>query len=271
MRCKAEWAIKFLEENFGISWVIGTKKGCYRDHQKNVILNREKSRIPETLEEIPRVRFREETKEEIKKLIEQRTKIRMEYARKLKAELKGIDDVIADMKKAANLTPKEVPKTIFICPCPKDKCKGLIELKGSRCCLCNLKVCKHCRAIKENGKEHRCSPEDVDTMKLLLQDTKPCPKCATNIYRISGCSQMWCTQCHTAFNWNTGKVDTGNVHNPHAIEWRRQHGNPDQNNRDIPCGELIPLNRFDNSLLTRRQLKFIQSIYQVVAEGGGKL
>jgi hypothetical protein len=33
---------------------------------------------------------------------------------------------------------------------------------------------------------------------------------------------MWCTQCHTGFNWRTGRIET-NVHNPHFFEWQRRN------------------------------------------------
>ena len=42
---------------------------------------------------------------------------------------------------------------------------------------------------------------------------------------VRNCDQMWCTQCHTAFSWRTGAIETSTVHNPHFYEWqRRQNG-----------------------------------------------
>jgi hypothetical protein len=79
---------------------------------------------------------------------------------------------------------------------------------------------------------HVCDPDVVKTMKLINRDTKPCPKCSTMIHKIDGCAQMWCTTCQTAFDWRTGKVETGRIHNPHYFEFKsktREHG-------DIPCG-----------------------------------
>jgi hypothetical protein len=39
---------------------------------------------------------------------------------------------------------------------------------------------------------------------------------------VRNCNQMWCTQCHTGFNWRTGRIET-NVHNPHFFEWQRRN------------------------------------------------
>ena len=38
------------------------------------------------------------------------------------------------------------------------------------------------------------------------------------------CNQMWCTHCHCAFDWMSGKVETGTIDNPHYFEWRRKMG-----------------------------------------------
>tara|TARA_B100001758_G_scaffold49828_1_gene40340 strand:+ start:743 stop:1366 length:624 start_codon:yes stop_codon:yes gene_type:complete len=72
-------------------------------------------------------------------------------------------------------------------------------------------------------------------MKLLNKDSKSCPKCGTVIHKTDGCAQMWCINCHTAFNFNTGEIDTGRVHNPHFIEFKKNKLNSREHG-DIPCG-----------------------------------
>ena len=49
---------------------------------------------------------------------------------------------------------------------------------------------------------------------------KPCPRCTALISKVSGCDQMFCTQCHTTYSWITGQVTKGPVHNPYATTRR---------------------------------------------------
>jgi hypothetical protein len=63
---------------------------------------------------------------------------------------------------------------------------------------------------------------------------------------VRNCDQMYCTQCHTAFSWKTGRIETGVVHNPHYFEYQRARGTLARQPGDVPCGGFP-----DFSLITR--------------------
>lgn len=90
------------------------------------------------------------------------------------------------------------------------------------CSSCNNKFCEKC--LQPLTEEHKCLKEDIETLEMIFKETKPCPNCFTRIYKISGCSQMFCTYCKTGFDWVTGKKITNNFHNPHRMEWLANGG-----------------------------------------------
>ena len=119
--------------------------------------------------------------------------------------------------------PRE--RSHFVRPCSTPDCRGFLN-RDWKCTLCRGHTCKHCHVSLGPDSEsnaHVCNADDVETAKLLMKDTKICPKCAVPIFRIDGCSQMFCTQCHCAFDWNTGRIDSGRIHNPHYYEWLRMN------------------------------------------------
>lgn len=111
-------------------------------------------------------------------------------------------------------------KWTFTMRCPALTCEGFVGLDWV-CGLCSKTVCKDCRECVEG--QHICDDAKVASVKALAKEAKPCPKCAAMISKIDGCDQMWCTQCHTAFSWRTGAVETY-IHNPHYYQWMRQTG-----------------------------------------------
>lgn len=120
----------------------------------------------------------------------------------------------------------------FIHKCPSSDCAGFLNTSWE-CGLCNTKACKDCREPMVDTAAHVCNPETVETVKAIAKEAKPCPKCATLISKISGCDQMWCTQCKTAFSWNTGNIETTVIHNPHYFQWMRESGQTVPR-RDVP-------------------------------------
>jgi hypothetical protein len=124
--------------------------------------------------------------------------------------------------------------TKFIRKCPHEECKGFLN-EEYFCGLCSNRFCRDCNELLTD--DHKCNPETVKTIKLLNKDSKSCPKCGTVIHKTSGCAQMWCPDCHTAFDWRTGEIVTGRIHNPHYIEFKRK-GGTSREHGDIPCGGI---------------------------------
>jgi hypothetical protein len=120
-------------------------------------------------------------------------------------------------------------KRRIIMACPATDCAGFVDTLW-KCGICDTAICKDCRVVKLD--EHACNADDVATARALDAETKPCPKCSAPISKVSGCDQMWCTVCHTTFSWNTGKVETTVVHNPHYFQWLATTG------RTIPRADL---------------------------------
>jgi hypothetical protein len=123
---------------------------------------------------------------------------------------------------------KYIPK--YVGRCPSETCKGFINTKYI-CELCNLTICDKCNVPINvldtttttptiTTHPHICDETLVSTIQLIKKDTKPCPTCHVNIYKIDGCDQMWCVECHTAFSWTTGEIEH-KIHNPHYYEYLR--------------------------------------------------
>ena len=140
---------------------------------------------------------------------------------------------------------KEV--NVFLKQCPCNDCTGYLSTQW-KCGMCNVRVCKDCLEIKEEG--HVCNQDNVATARIIKESTKPCPSCGTAIGKIYGCNHMWCTHCKTGFDWRTRKIITGNNTNPHYYEWLRQNGNDSRDLGDVVCGGIPYLHTLNTLLCT---------------------
>lgn len=69
------------------------------------------------------------------------------------------------------------------------------------------------------------------------------------------CSQIWCTICHTAFDWKTGEIEKKRIHNPHYYEYLRKISP----NGEIPREEQVYNNC--NNIINDRTLRLYSNIY----------
>tara|TARA_R110002111_G_scaffold118193_5_gene180602 strand:- start:780 stop:1955 length:1176 start_codon:yes stop_codon:yes gene_type:complete len=235
MSCDARWTLVFLYDNIDRKFSTQT----FPDHVSNIKFEREKSLFPQTQYFVERINKRSRRNEKMiqidKRIQELNERIRKLVQKKYELKQKNFREKAEDSGKK-----RIVQKVVkFIGHCPNDDCKGFLNEKF-KCPLCKVKVCKKCRAKKHYSE---CKKDDVDTAKLLSDNTKPCPSCKVPIFKISGCMQMYCTTCHTAFDWKTMKIEKGRIHNPHYYEWMRKNGNEHREIGDVPCGGLIQFNR----------------------------
>ena len=245
MKCKNSWDRGFTVEHLKQSWV----EGDYKKHRKNILFQIEKARLPET---VPFVEAKKTLTKKECELTKQRSLVnqlrnQLAAAQNLEYQMRN---EIKSIKNGGMGIAKE--KKVFMRRCCVEDCKGFLSTSW-KCGVCEVYSCKDClKPIGVNkDDEHVCNENDVKTAALLKKECKNCPSCAVSIYKISGCDQMWCTQCHIAFSWRTGLKVTGTIHNPHYYEAQRNGVIAAvQNPGAVACGGIPEYYRFRQILNT---------------------
>jgi len=241
MGCKNLWNREFVD-----TWCTQYFRNTeLRRHREDILFEREKIQMPETQPEVERIlairKLHGIINAQRHKLIELHQKYHIhvpvssnipipEEITNFRVEMEQTYRTLEHLRNHDHDHVIETKK--FIRKCPTEDCKGFMN-EDWFCGLCDGHFCEKCNEEIVEG--HSCNPDAVKTMELIKKDTKGCPKCGTMIHKLSGCHQMWCPDCHTAFDWRTGEIETGRIHNPHYMEFKnarissREHG-------DIPCG-----------------------------------
>lgn len=108
------------------------------------------------------------------------------------------------------------------------KCKGFFVCEGAetKCNSCLAPICHLCH--EPRGDAHECAAGSAASIALMIKNSQSCPRCFLGVQRSSGCDQMFCTICNTAFSYSTGRAipASENIHNPHffslSAELRQQ-------------------------------------------------
>ena len=236
MGCKIAFDDNFIVMNLNRTWC----EKDYRQHRKGILLEQQMARMPETVEAAERYNEINAIAEKNRELNSQISDLRRAI-RQLEIERNRNEVRVYNLNRHGNPEGKEQEKRKFIMACPDDDCRGYLS-SGYKCEMCKLFTCSHCLKIigpDKNNHNHVCDEDDVKTADFIKSTTKPCPGCGERIYKIEGCDQMWCTQCHVAFSWKTGMVDNGVVHNPHFYAHQRAGGGaPLRNPGEIACGGM---------------------------------
>ena len=274
MACKQTWDVHFLYSQFTRKFVNDTwwvhRVRCMVNHEKSLLpnamhyvkmINRVyvlRSNINHLQYELNQLKreYSTLTDKEARKHLRKITKEKREQKRKYSSEFlqnvfrndpefqkrffvpRNVDDSIAYVYQ---LGDKKRPQTTerFTWPCPQTKCRGFLDSKFY-CHLCHTHVCSRCHAIKGKGEDddtkynHTCKEDDIKSVAQKKRNTCSCPNCNVLIYRISGCDQMWCTQCFTPFDFKTRTIITGRIHNPHYFDHLFSEGKDPDRNHPVP-------------------------------------
>jgi hypothetical protein len=245
MMCKRTWLPEFVDSLLTRAF----RTSRLKPHREAVLMDRERSMLPATQEFAQRVIAYRKVIKEYEALLRKRDELDVQ-----------IEQMMRHMAAMRNGTATQNTSAVqndrwrLVKPCAVEGCRGFLDARYV-CGVCEAKVCPECHEPLKADQEHQCDPAVVANVNAIAKDSRPCPNCGAMIFRISGCSQMYCTMpgCNTAFDWNTGeRVRDGRIHNPHYYEYLRmtqaRGGAAGRELDDIPCGGL-PTARAINGFL----------------------
>ena len=265
--CDCIWDRAFLAE--ALTQVFMRKR--YPKRRGELLFQHELSRLPETMVYVERYKKAIALEEERKKVQVELSLMRRNFSRLKRTELNlGVE--ISTLRNNNIKNPKQNMRE-FIRQCPADDCRGFLSTQW-KCKVCDIYVCSKCHSIKghvlDADNPHICDKNDLASIVALKRDTKACPTCGVPINKISGCDQMWCTQCQVAFSWRTGRRVNGVVHNPHFYQWQRENGGAPRVAGDIRCGGIPRYHQIrDACFLPRSLLPRPLECYRIT-DGGEK-
>lgn len=219
MNCKQILNYEFLATNFPKTFI----RKDLKDNRANLLLLHEKSFLPALVIE---KEIRDERNNRFNELKKKCVGLISKVAEELtEAELKKLEESAS--KALDRIEKVEVVKQkrekFFLMKCPFDDCNGFIA--RTKCGSCNRSICPDCHIEVKEDDEHKCNPNEVESVKMIKENYRSCPKCKTLIEKKSGCDQMFCTQCHTGFDWKTGKeINLHRIHNPEYFAWLANRG-----------------------------------------------
>ena len=233
MSCKQGWNDRFIISQTNKTFFDND----FMKSRKQFLLDTEISKIPQSMEAAENYKLVKEEEKKVSELNEKIKDITMELT-KLKVTRQEHYQNIYNFKNGKGKTERKK----FIMPCPHNGCKGFLS-QQYKCEICKLYTCPTCYEVLGYNKtdDHVCKKESVESADLIRKETKPCPNCGVRIFKISGCDQMWCTECETTFSWNSGRALINvQVHNPHFYARQREihNGNMNRDPRDVLCGGL---------------------------------
>lgn len=232
MKCHRLWSHQHVRETFGVTFA---KRIQYT--QKELLYKEQRSLLPHT-QHFVNLQLQKDDLKRQKLTIQKQIKALTKEQDALNFSIDRVERAMYMYQNpSSNYTKQVVSTNKYVRMCGHPDCNGFVNDKDGQCELCKAEYCQTCMEEKKEG--HVCKQEDIDTIKLLKKDSKNCPNCSAMIFRISGCPDMFCVHCNTAFNWNTLIINKRGNSNPHYYEWLRN--NTGNANAVMECGEVIQL------------------------------
>ena len=256
MSCSAAWSRAELVAAAGETFVNGK---AWRGHRLAAIMTRERALLPRTQAAVAEHRrlqgLYNETQAAYSAMIDVQDKIETSLARRAAPLFERVKELASDVQlgeevkrvgmlylyrvahdkrmrdrsaalfalheKMARLLTDEASALGGVArprPCPSASCHGTVCAPDWTCVACRRKACASCTAAAHDGAP--CAADAVATAAMLVSDdVRPCPGCGTGVSKVEGCRHMWCTGCHTTFDWVTGAQIRAPVGNPHLLDW----------------------------------------------------
>lgn len=169
--CGREWPRQFIRDQFTNVFIIGRLK----KHRENTLFEQEKALLPSTQPIVESMIQREHNQARINEI--------QKKIHELAVQRREIETENYNLGRNTRAERSE-----FVRACPDEHCRGYLSTQW-KCGICEQWVCPDCHEIKGfvRDVEHTCNADNLATARLLANDTKPCPKCHTGIFKIDGC------------------------------------------------------------------------------------
>ena len=176
--CAKEWSRKHIRSIFTLVFI----NGPLREHIEKVLFDKERALLPATQ---PIIEGKIEARKIQGQMDELNTQMNVLY-QEISNLRRDHSRLFTEKNNVLNRRPREA--RAFVRACPEEDCRGFLSSQW-KCGICEKWTCPDCHVVKGYTRDtpHECNENDLATARLLATDTKPCPKCATGIFKIDGC------------------------------------------------------------------------------------
>ena len=171
-QCNREWTRQYMKTVFTSVFL----EKPYKKHREQILFHNELALMPATQPFVENEIAKEKISRDIVELKKKQHELSMEMLL---------------LHREYNLLGRRNinrERAVFVRACPEETCRGFLSTQW-KCGICEKWTCPRCHILigLDKNAEHECNEDDIATATLLNNDTKPCPKCGTGIFKIDGC------------------------------------------------------------------------------------